>query len=139
MPVTVNDLIQTAREFSDCDSEVILRTAASKAMYAAYHSLQDIHRHLNRGVEVRGGAHQILIERLVGFHDKKSDKIAAKVRALGNMYKQLRDIRTDADYKLEQSFPKDKALMAVITAEKLLEKVSELEASGFPPPSSPSK
>ena len=96
MAVTPTQLREGARQARIDGSEVERRVVASRSYYAAYHVCRSIAR--REGVFTdTGGAHAEVIDSLTRSPQRK-------LKSIGYMLKQCRDLRVKADYKIEVDF-----------------------------------
>ena len=125
MAVTPRELLEAAGALEQRGSEVDLRNAASRAYYAAYHQCRRLAQDLRlRPAPGSGGAHRRVIDALTGSRDMK-------LRSLGYMLEQCRQLRVAADYGIEAEFPSGDARTALVQCGKILDKAeSILRASG---------
>lgn len=127
MTITPQDLLDHAEELIQQQEELNFRAGAGRAFYAAFHACGSILARIDTGPETKEGTHSRNIRLLTGFYGGPKEEIAAKVRRLGFMYRQARDIRSHADYNIQEDFTEKKARIVLDTAQRMLEICSELE------------
>ena len=100
MAVSPEVLLDAAAALGSGNSEVDWRNATSRAYYAAYHSCASVARAARPGVAETGSVHATLIAAL-------TDALSpAHLKGLGYMLEQSRKRRTDADYRIQEDFPR---------------------------------
>ena len=113
MPVTPNEILDSATESSEGGREVDWRNAGSRAYFAAFHHCREIAVELEPRVDMsRSDAHQVV-----------PDVLRARggtPRRLAYMLIQCRGIRNNADYDIEDSFLRERALTAVEVSGRVL-------------------
>jgi len=139
MAAEPKDLLDWASE-TVCDDgigEVCLRACASRAYYAAYHSVTWIGEQLPPAHDKRGGVHDQLCGQLQSPH--RPDNWRSKdltLRSLGYILQQQRDVRVRADYKLSEDFTSDDAEESIRRAGQILEMSAALSPPGAGEPES---
>jgi|GEM_PF-1647453 len=120
------DLAVKLKESTGDTDEVVIRTIINRSYYYVYHyimrrcgQLIKIHREKQRFIEKRKKSLHIA---LVKFFEEQRE------RKLAEMIDRLRRMRTRADYELEQSFRKEDAEEAIMTASLI---VSLFDNSGL--------
>lgn len=103
MPVTIDELMNIAREQGQRNAEGWRRSAISRAYYAAYHRCREWERALpalGANVGSQGGRHQELINRLK--HPDRACSAVMKLRSKANgaQLEVQRERRVKADYRL---------------------------------------
>lgn len=98
---------------SDTRSEALLRTAASRAYYGAYHAAQEAFNTTVNRNERAGGMHARFIQSLTNSPDKHD-------RAIGYMLKSIYDLRITADYDLSDTFKETQGSDAIKKTQKLI-------------------
>jgi uncharacterized protein (UPF0332 family) len=118
MPISPKDLFDLVRELLQREGEARHRAGASRAYYAAFHKcgllpLSPVP--VKRG----GGTHSRLIQALRNY---KSDSasLQAEVRSLADLLTKARDLRTDADYRLNDTFRLAKAQLLLGLAAEII-------------------
>lgn len=118
MSITSSDLIDVAKKCITFQSESGFRTSISKSYYAVYHSVCEL---LQNGPSA---SHQGVIDYLQGDAQRGSEKYSPKeLKALSFVLSNLKGQRKIADYYLNDNVEKDKASVAIRTAEKALERI----------------
>ena len=125
MAITPHDLLQYAESLLEESGEIQLRNAAGRAFYAACHSCLPLCDRLESGPDLREGTHSRIIRLLSDYHGP-DDSITRRVRALGVMYKQARDLRSKADYEIESDFTEGEAETVLGTVKRIVERTAEL-------------
>ncbi|MCZ6629168.1 MAG: hypothetical protein O7E56_13185, partial [SAR324 cluster bacterium] len=124
------ELLAYAEELILQPAEISIRNAAGRAFYAAYHACSPINERLDPGLKFKEGTHQKLI-RLFTEYDGADDETSGKVRALGWMYKQVRDLRSKTDYEIEMEFTLAEAQVLLGTAKRIVDRATELGRIDF--------
>ena len=127
MAVTPQDLLQYAESLIQESGEIRLRNAAGRAFYAAVHACRPIYNQLDTGPETREGTHQKMIRLFSEYHGP-DESISRRIRALGAMYKQVRDLRSKADYEIESDFTEGEAKTVLGTVRRIVERTAELSS-----------
>lgn len=98
------EFLEVAKHLHQQNGEAFWRSAASRAYYFGYHTCAQAAEieNLPPAENRKTGSHQQLISRLLHSPDKRLNK-------LGKTLKQFRQLRTEADYRLNANFSKDKA------------------------------
>ena len=125
MAVTPQELLRYAESLLQESGELRLRNAAGRAFYAAYHSCLPLYGRLDSGPETREGTHQRIIRLFSEYHGP-DESISRRIRALGVMYRQVRDLRSKADYEIESDFTKGEAETVLRTVKSIVERTAEL-------------
>ncbi len=138
MSIEISDLLKYARTLAnkeDC-GEVVYRTAASRAYYSAYHgALFFSESFLPKGEAKRGegkGVHQRLISRFLD-HQKPGNEGTThnSIADIGRLLKNLKSVRSKADYNLESNFPQSESMEAIARSERILRLLDEaIKAKG---------
>ena len=103
MAVSVEEIHSYACTLANEAQEVVLRTAVSRAYYSAFHACRKWHAALptpGRNAGAGGGIHQDLINQLGNPDPKLSAKLTAQSRQTAARLKDLKDVRTLADYSI---------------------------------------
>ncbi len=130
MSVNPIDFLAIAEELIGGSSEIHYRCAASRAYYSAYHRCLDIGDALLGGEDETVGKHERLIRKLANYPKTEEPKeVNMKIRALGHMLSQARNIRTTADYKLLEDFPLNKAKEVFLTVRRIEQNSDIVEQS----------
>lgn len=120
MAVSPEVLLEAAAVLGLGNSEADWRNAASRAYYAAFHSCVSVARHARLNFADTGSVHAALIGAL-------TDGLSpTPLKGLGYMLEQCRRRRTDADYRIEQEFPRQIADTIVADCRKILEKADSI-------------
>lgn len=127
MTITAKDFFDFATVLADKNtpSEIDLRTAGSRAYYGAFHSTVSIVE-LCEDVDIKAGMHKISTARL-----KKGNLIEFgaennKVKSIGVMLDQIRDIRAGADYRLKEDFSKHDTDLCLLQAKRIMQRTEEV-------------
>ncbi|WP_026600230.1 hypothetical protein [Methylomonas sp. 11b] len=110
MPIDKWEFLQFAKALPD-DSEIQIRNSISRAYYAAYHHCLDVYK---MDSSADGGVHAKLISGLVKSPDTNDKKI-------GYILKQLRALRTTADYDLSSTVTANDKYTTVSQTERLID------------------
>ncbi len=127
MAITPQDLLEYAESLILESGEIRLRNAAGRAFYAAYHSCLPLCDRLESGPDLREGTHRRIIRLLSDYHGP-DESISRRIRALGVMYKQVRDLRSKADYEIDSDFTEGEAEMVLGTVKRIVERTAELSS-----------
>ena len=111
MSVTYLDFINSAKKIILDDNEIDYRNASSRAYYAAYHKAGPVGIKIGISLEVVT-RHALLIRALI----KQSN---SHYRKIGYMLRQIKYLREDADYRLNERFTKDKANDSINQSERI--------------------
>jgi len=109
--IIAKDILDLANSLYLAGDEVSLRSAASRAYYAAYHACLPIADNLP-SKSVRGGSHERVIAILAAAPSKSIRKAAAQL-------KMAKDTRVIADYDLDSSFRNLDAISTIRKAESI--------------------
>lgn len=119
MSISYQDLQTYAQELLDqANDEIAYRNAAGRSYYAAYHACLSVTDGLPNYADVRGGAHQVLIERLKGSKN-------TNLRSMGHSLKSTRSFRKIADYHLDEPFPRQHAVDVINQTDKMFARVQD--------------
>ncbi|MCZ6841903.1 MAG: hypothetical protein O7G32_03620 [SAR324 cluster bacterium] len=125
MGVTPEELLAYAESLIQQPAEISIRNAAGRAFYAAYHACSPINERLDPGLKFKEGTHQKLIRLFTEYHGADDDT-SRKVRILGAMYRQVRDLRSKADYEIDSEFTLGEAQVLLGTARRIIDRTVEL-------------
>ena len=125
MPITPDDLLSLADTLLGEPTEVYHRAAASRAYYAAYHLCVPVGNSIRTDAKEPLRSHRRLLLRLQNFRSDDSD-LQSRVRAVGFILEQTRDLRTLADYRLADAFTSALAEQSCKTARHIEGEVAEL-------------
>ncbi len=121
MAVTPESLLDAARSIGKGTGEVDSRNAVSRAYYAAYHRCLAVAQDARRPIAESGGVHVALIQAL-------TDPLApTRFKSLGYMLEQCRLRRVDADYRINQDFPRDIADTVLANCARILRKADDID------------
>lgn len=122
MSIRVEELVGYAKSVKlDSADEIQLRAVVSRAYYAAYHDCLKWHGALSTpgsAGQAQGGTHVVLITQLTTPTVKGAEVMKSKMR--GYRLKTLKQLRTKADYFLDQDLVTDEAAQSVVDAEAIL-------------------
>ncbi len=122
MTVTSTDFINWVdTKYPDAITEIEHRIVAGRAYYAAYHACLTLELTFNDGSSDRG-VHSRLIEALKENND-------GQLRLIGFKLSTCKNTRTEADYKLDRGFDRDKMVLAVLSAKKVIEAVESYKSA----------
>jgi uncharacterized protein (UPF0332 family) len=107
------DFLPVARTLAAAGGEAELRSAVSRAYYAAFHAARDLLGRLGFAVPRADRAHEYLYRRL-------NNCALGPVVAAGRVLHSLRSRRNQADYDVGQPFPPHLAAGAVADAADIL-------------------
>ena len=127
MAITPEDLLQYAESLVLDGNEISTRAAAGRAFYAVYHFYIPILNQIDTGKKTREGTHHKIIRLFTGYNGGPNEDASRKIRAIGAMYRQAREIRSRADYQIDSEFSKDEAHLLVETAKRISSRISELK------------
>jgi hypothetical protein len=122
MSVTSLDLVERAEALVAVEAapEIDWRLSTHLAYYAGFHAVRPHAEKFGVWLSEEGGSHNQLIKALV-------DCTNLKLKAMGYLLRDCRTRRVKADYKLDQPFSRDDALIQIATIKKLFAKLSEFE------------
>lgn len=122
MTVSSQDFISFAKDCITRNDDIGFRNAVGRAYYGAYH-------HVN-GLMTNGprSSHQGLIDYLKKSSWRENNEAYDKkyLVALSYALQSLKDQRVIADYELSANFVEMDANISVVTAEKLIEKCTDM-------------
>ena len=114
MPVTPNEILESAVELSEGGREVDWRNAGSRAYFAAFHHCRKIAAALEPHVDVSArDAHKVVTD------VPKAGE--GTPRRLGYMLIQCRRVRNGADYDIADSFRRETASIAMDVGGRILD------------------
>lgn len=123
--ITPRELIDLANDLCEDDREVVWRTAANGAYFAAFHAAHELLEESGFEVPTSEQAHAYLWLRL-------SNSGHADISAAGVVLKELRTMCNVADYKRNATFTHSQAtgqVLAALGVLDLLESVQKLDAA----------
>lgn len=116
MPIEPTDILAVAHQLHELKSEPAFRSAASRAYYAAYHSAL-------RFANSNGIAS--LDHFQMGSHEKLSMRFEQDgEKSVAIMLNNMKALRHTADYDLDKSVDEMQVKVQLLTAEKLIKKLS---------------
>jgi uncharacterized protein (UPF0332 family) len=122
------NFFESAKKLCEQNSEVDYRNAISRAYYAAYHAalaLNDLIEN-HGGIKSGVGVHEQLVTKFTNC--PTSINYCMKIKSIGYLLRDAKNIRRDADYFLAIDFTKEDAKEQLKTVKQILEKVAEIEA-----------
>ncbi|WP_241574581.1 hypothetical protein [Rosenbergiella nectarea] len=121
MPVSSIDFLNFAKDSISRNDEIGFRNAVARAYYCAYHHVAPIM------VNAPQDSHKDLIGNLIN-DSWKGNEIFQKfdLIALGHMLNQMKGKRVISDYKLNSVVTESEATIAILSAEKLISKCSDM-------------
>lgn len=123
MSVTPEDFITFANDCVGRDDEIGFRNAIARAYYGAYHLVNPLMKH---GPKEN---HQGLIDYIKGDAARGSESYEKRyLIAISYVLQSLKDQRIISDYDLEANIGEVQAKAAIITANKLVTKCTEMTA-----------
>lgn len=129
MAVTSNCFLEHARSLAKRGDEISLRSAISRAYYSVYHRLKAYPDRFSLRTEAASkGAHDQLIRTLRNADSgvlKHADSIA--LTRVAQELAELRDMRSQADYHLDQTVTADDWEVAIYKIECLFEDLDAFE------------
>lgn len=126
MAITPEDLLQYAESLILGGNEISARAAAGRAFYAAHHFCKPILKQIDPNPNTQEGTHHKIIRLFSNYYGGRNEDVSRKIRAIGAMYRQVREIRSRADYEIDSEFAKDDARLLVETAKRISSRISEL-------------
>jgi uncharacterized protein (UPF0332 family) len=130
------DFLQTASDLIKSGSEADLRSAASRAYYAAFHACKELSSSvIVEEVETKQskstGSHEKIIRTLtscVGIKDSANLNMETnkKCRILGKALKSAKSSRTFADYKINDAFEIARAQHTVLKCDDIVKEAYHL-------------
>lgn len=123
MAISPEQLLARAQEQLESADELNFRDAAKNAYYAAYHLLKPLEAAINDPVKYGDGSHAQLIGVLAN-HD------IGPVKSLGYMLRDCRLRRNQADYDIDDPFPRELAQLQVETVVRIFAKHRDVVGSG---------
>lgn len=131
MSISYHDFQNLSKSILKKDSltEMDLRTACSRAYYAAWHCSEALDFKLldNSGKSnTKAGVHEQRIQKFCNFPAKNQDGIASpEIRAIGYMLRQCKNYRARADYNLQETFDHSLCQTSIESCDLLIGKVLE--------------
>jgi hypothetical protein len=128
MSVTPAEILELARQLLNSSEEVRHRSAASRAYYAVFHlSHETAVRHAVPDSDARDGLgmHERFFRSLERYSGPDS-ALNSRLQELGAWLRQCHRFRTDADYRLRDSYPLTKATQAFGACRQAEKLASEL-------------
>ena len=120
MAVSPEVLLDAAAALGSGNSEADWRNATSRAYYAAYHSCVSVAVDARLSIAETGSVHAALIGAL-------TDRLTpTRLKGLGYMLEQCRQRRTDADYGIQEEFPRQIADTVVSDYRRILERARSI-------------
>src|SRR5579863_8223717 len=120
---TADDFADVGHQLMSGDAtEILLRCAASRLYYAAYHICRehaDLYCTPLRDEDKQGGNHQQLFTRLK--ENSKDKKLDVLLQTLSSSAVKMKLVRVDADYKLDRNFSEKDARRCKFLLEELRE------------------
>ena len=127
MAVSPNELLLMAQELMSRNREIDFRTSANRAYYSAYHFCKDLAATLPPVASDGRGSHERSINRLKNHRVRLATrKINLNVRMLGEVLRQAKPLRVDADYRISKEFGRTEAEQMILMAVKIAEIISEI-------------
>lgn len=121
MAVTPKILLDAAHAIGKGTGEADSRNAVSRAYYAAYHRCLAVAQDARLAIAEIGGVHVALIQALI-------DPLApTRFKSLGYMLEQCRLRRVDADYRINQDFPRSLADTVLADCARILQKTDAID------------
>lgn len=120
MAVTPEGLLDAAQSIANGDREVDWRNATSRAYYAAYHRCRLAAQDARLSVAETGGMHAALIKALT------APLTSSSLKSLGYLLEQCRQRRVEADYRIDEKFPRDTADATLADSKRILKKAETL-------------
>ncbi|MEO5370755.1 MAG: HEPN domain-containing protein [Magnetococcus sp. DMHC-1] len=114
--------------------EAAMRSACSRAYYAAYHSCRILMRYIDaKPYNTETGEHQKLISHFtncISLSEPMNTRDNVKsIKKIGHMLGDCRNLRHDADYHLESVFLEVNAESVIVNAQNIINKIKELNSS----------
>lgn len=127
MAVSPIDLLAIAQELMGRDREIYYRSAANRAYYSAFHFCLNLAATLPKVSAGGRGSHEKLINGLKSHRVKRATRNNdLNVRMLGDVLRQAKPIRVDADYHISKEFGRTEAERMILMASKISEIISEI-------------
>ncbi len=113
--------------------EAAMRSACSRAYYAAFHSCKYLKNYIDaRPYNTETGEHQRLINHLINcvslISQMNSKENVRIIKKLGHKLGDLRNSRHDADYDLESVFLETEANLAIASAQTIISNIKNLSS-----------
>ena len=129
MSVSAFEFLQLAESLNNIEelTEMDIRTSASRAYYAIYHAILPISRQcLPLSSQTRGGVHAKTIRQLENGNPELFKEMNRDVVSLAIRIKNIKHIRTRADYNLSANFRKEETTRCLDEAKHTLNKITEI-------------
>ena len=126
MSISPNDILDTSKYLLKDNNESNLRSASSRAYYAAFHACSCFSEKLP-AVDMSGKhetTHNVVITKYLKYTENSDFKI--KIRKVGGLMMQLRNARVDADYKLSFNFKEPRAKENVYQSGRIIGMIDDL-------------
>jgi uncharacterized protein (UPF0332 family) len=130
MSIQYGDFMLSAESMHQAASaEIDFRNSVSRAYYAAFHSCLPIGDKLPGFADEIGGEHARLISKLEGKAVcAKTRNQDMSIRSVGYLLRQVRQLRVEADYKLDAHVDSRLSATAVQQAKQIVEKSESILA-----------
>ncbi len=129
MAVTPADLLSYAESLIQNSDEIRLRNGAGRAFYAGFHACRPLAARLGTIRKQEEGTHQWMIRAFKNYRGGPDENAAKEVRTLGKIYWYIRDLRSRADYDIDNNFKPHQAQQIVETTKRLMVRVAQLESA----------
>lgn len=121
MPVTPNEILDSAITLGGGEAEVDWRNACSRAYFAAFHLCRQIAEVFEPHIELGGSdTHRLVFEILT-----ESSRGSASI-GVGYMLDQCRKLRNRADYDINDEFRRASCMSAIETGRDILERADAI-------------
>jgi len=121
MPVNSIDFLDFAKDSISRNDEIGYRNAVARAYYCAYHHVAPIMMNAPQD------SHKDLISYLINDSWRGNESFQKlDLIALGHILNQMKGKRVISDYKLNSEVTKSEATSAILSAERLISKCSEM-------------
>lgn len=120
MSVTPDALLAAAVILGRGNGEVDWRNATSRAYYAAFHCCRAVAEQARLSVPETGSGHKGLVDALTRGLNPSS------LKSLGYMLEQCRQRRIEADYDIQQLFPRQLAETVLDDCRRILAKAKSV-------------
>lgn len=132
MGIESHDLLTCAKSwYSGATTEVIFRSVASKAYYAALHAVDKTF--LEPGEKVNGrddeGTHDKVAGKALSYSKRAKAKDAEAAAEVAQLLPQCKKARVIADYKLDRPFKKEDAAKVITKSEQICRLCAALRIS----------
>lgn len=119
--ITAKDFLDSADQIrKDASKEVDYRNSASRSFYAAFHLCRVLAE--KTGNLSIGASHEKVIDTLK--NDKSNNK--TQFKTFGNILRELKTIRVDADYHINEDFARSESERAIGMARKLITEIQSI-------------